>query len=127
MLPAYRIEVLEYLDFDEDPQGIRKSKPHIIFEDKKYIPLAELLNWSFPNTEALTVIHNYLLRPWHPDIKGRGISVLYNSFTDVTPDGKVIIRQDPDEGSEIEISLTELLDAYSCAILISQNLSTNSI
>lgn len=119
MLPAYRVEVLEYTDYTEDSEGVTKSKPHIIFDDPELEPLAEILNWQFPDAKALAAARTYWLRPWHPAVSKRAIAVYFNTCAVADKIGNVVITQRNTDNIDIatlEISLAELIEAYDIAL-----------
>lgn len=123
MLPAYRVEVLEYEEWDRAPC----LKPHIVFEDSGYEPLANLLNWRFPSAELLRDTLTFLERPWHDLVQNRQLQSEWATLT-ITRVGDVRIESlDLDNFSErtgeiLVLSEQELIAAFKQAIAIAEQL-----
>ncbi len=129
MLPAYRIEILEY---EDDTERETRSKPHIVFEDPEYKPLADLLNWRFPDAELLRDTLAYLDRPWHELVQKRGLHSEWADLT-VTRDGQARIasltRIDlvEENGEVLLLSEQELIEAVRQVIAEAEQLDLGEL
>lgn len=121
-IPPFSIQNLPYHNYDPTlPQGTKAEKPHIVFNDPKFKPLADFLNWRFPYPFLLRDTLAYLERPWNALVDERKIESEWANLA-IRKDGRaqIVTVMHPDSATQnvevLNLTVGEITDVLIVAI-----------